>query len=152
VLITERDTIVDVVADRRNEGPPLENLPKKGPRRIRKAVGLAVAAAEQTVRTSTGSSSSGCCTTYGAVVSGSPMSCTRKSVDMPTWPAGARISRPTGSSKTTRLVPACHSRFKTFGTAQFAPLVTGFLRTTSALLIFMHGSNAYECGQPRYFL
>jgi hypothetical protein len=39
--------IVDIIADRFHERPTLPDLPKKGPRHIRQAIGLAIAAAEQ---------------------------------------------------------------------------------------------------------
>jgi hypothetical protein len=38
---------MDVIADCLGQRPPLGSLPKKGPRGIRKAIGLAIAAAEQ---------------------------------------------------------------------------------------------------------
>src|SRR5436305_344786 len=47
VLVTERNAVVYVVADRLHERPSLRKLPKKGPSRIRQAVGLAIPAAKQ---------------------------------------------------------------------------------------------------------
>ena len=45
--VAEGDAIVDIVADRLHQRPTLRNLREQGPRRIRQAIGLAVAAAEQ---------------------------------------------------------------------------------------------------------
>jgi hypothetical protein len=56
MLVTERDAIVDIIADRLHELPALRNQPEKAPRRIRQAIGLAVAATEQKDRTSAGRS------------------------------------------------------------------------------------------------
>ena len=47
MLVTERDVIMDVIADRLHQRPALRNLPEKGPCDIREAIGLAIAAAEK---------------------------------------------------------------------------------------------------------
>ena len=47
MLVTEREAIVDVVADRLNQEPSLGNIAEPGPCYIAQPIGLAIAAAEQ---------------------------------------------------------------------------------------------------------
>ena len=47
VLVAEFDAIMDVIADRLHQRPTLRSLAEQGPRRVRQAIGLAVAATEQ---------------------------------------------------------------------------------------------------------
>jgi len=92
VLVTEREAIVDIVANRLHQRPTLRNLPEKGPRRIRQAIGLAVAAGKQVEQSVHRQIVQCMLLRLGPIASGSPSSCTRKSVDTFIRPAGARIT------------------------------------------------------------
>lgn len=92
MLVSERDALMDEIADCLNAGPTRRSLAEQFPGQVQQLVAVAEAACQEEDESLVGqSSSTATWLAVGNTGSGNPVSLTTASVVMHTRPAGARI-------------------------------------------------------------